>query len=630
MNHFPSFGALLNQHLLERDRTPAWLARRLAVSGATVSRWLNEGARPGSPEVIVRITDILGISAQRHKLLIAAGYGYQEGSPDASPPLANPIAQTADGAIVPGSGNTDNTTENRERRQGSLPQPLTPFVGRSAELAQLAQRLRDPACRLLTLVGPGGIGKTRLAIQAAVTQQQTFADGVHFVNLAPLQNAAFLVSTLVETLNLSGSTHVSPEEVLLSYVENRNILLILDNFEHLRPTTTLLRQILARSPHIKLLVTSRERLNLQGEWLIPLQGLELPPTRLATSHPDATPDPETIHSYSSIQLFVQCARRVQPDFGLTEENASVINQLCHLVEGFPLAIELAATWLRVMPCAAIVAELQAGLNLLVTSIEDVPDRHRSMRAALAPSWRLLTTDEQRALCRLSIFRGGFTPAAAKAVADAAHPMLLTLADKSWLTADSSGRLQMHEFIRQYSAEMIPAIGLDEEELQRRHALYFASFLHECESAMYGAGQRQAMYAIMAEIDNLRASWQWALYAMAIDLLDMSVESLYWIAWVRCWQHETLAIFTQAITELQQHLAQAQQAGTEEVERPLRYLIARLLTRAASLHEKAGTGMRGLALCDAESGTAGNATRRRQADAAKWPMREPFKACCILR
>lgn len=318
---------------------------------------------------------------------------------------------------------------SREQPSHNLPLAATPFVGRAKELMDLARLIANPDCRLITLVGPGGSGKTRLALEAARHAHPTFADGITFVALAPLESADRIVSTVANTLNFTLDQNAESLPQLLRYLRGQTMLLMLDNMEHLLPSRsptvddepqsaiTLIHGILAEAADVTLLATSRERLNLHGEWVYDVGGLETP-TEEETGAVDYTPE-----AYSALTLFLQTARRVHNGFiPDTEEQAAIVD-ICRLVEGTPLALELAATWVRVLSCREVAAEIEASLNFLSTTLHDLRPRHRSMQAVFDHSWQLLTTEEQQVLARCSVFRGGFTREAAEQVANATLPIM---------------------------------------------------------------------------------------------------------------------------------------------------------------------------------------------------------------
>lgn len=433
-----------------------------------------------------------------------------------------------------------------------LPADATPFVGREAELRQVAQRLADPACRLLTVLGPGGIGKTRLAVQAARRETDRFAHGVHFVDLAPLSSADLLSTALLHALHAPQPAGVELDDYLLDFLHDKQMLLVLDNYEHLlsgsepdrRDGYGLVTKIAASAPQLKLLVTSRARLNVSQEYLAPLEGLTTPPL---SSPPLAQPADLTIFltqeladgaidlasdtanaagrrraagaaltaldSYSATALFLDCVRRLRPEFQPTTADACAIAHICRLLEGTPLAIELAAAWTRVLPLAEIARDLEQGMSLLTSTLRGAPPRQLSMIAALDHSWRLLAPAERSILRQLSVFRGGFTREAAQAVAGATVRDLASLADASWLRLGRAGHFAIHELSRQYCAEQLEEEHLVEagesaDQVHQRHAAYYQSLLVERWEDFF---RRQGAIAETSpDVPNLLAAWDWAL------------------------------------------------------------------------------------------------------------------------
>lgn len=372
----------------------------------------------------------------------------------------------------------------------NLPVSSARFVGRDAELADIARLLSNPACRLLTLVGPGGIGKTRLAIEAV----QRFPDRLCFVPLQPLTSSDFLVSAIADALDFQFYSGDEPEQQLLDFLRDKSWLLVLDNFEHLLDGATLLSEMLAHAPEIRLLVTSRERLNLVEEWVLEVGGLVFP-----ASESDADPE-----RYSAVELFVQHARRVKSSFRLTEAECSAVIRICHLVGGMPLGIELAATWARALSCDAIADEIERSLDILETPARNVEPRHRTMRAAFEPTWKRLSDEEREAFMRLAVFRGGFTREAAEAVAGAPLRTLTALVDKSLVRVDASGRYDLHELLRQYAADKLSDVG-EAQTTTQRHLAYFLKLAEQAEAHIYGREQLAWFDQLEIELDNLRAA-----------------------------------------------------------------------------------------------------------------------------
>ncbi|MEE8583748.1 MAG: protein kinase [Acidobacteriota bacterium] len=315
-----------------------------------------------------------------------------------------------------------------KRALARLPVPATAFVGRQADLTEIEERLADPSCRLLTLVGPGGTGKTRLALEAARRQRDSFEGQVHFIPLAA-SRPELLEATLAEGLQVTLDPQGDPEVQLADLLAEARMILVLDNFEHLTERAGLVASLVAAAPEVKILVTSREGLNLQCEWLQEVGGLDLPPQG----------NPERLEEFSAVQLFQQAARRARKDFSLRGENRREVVEICRLVNGLPLGIELAANWLRVLSCSEICQEIRTNLDLLSTAARDLPQRHRSLRAVFSSSVALLGEQERDVFRRLSVFRGGFDRQAAQTVAGASLAVLLDLVNKSMLSQVASSR-----------------------------------------------------------------------------------------------------------------------------------------------------------------------------------------------
>ena len=386
-------------------------------------------------------------------------------------------------------------------RRHNLPAQPTAFVGREAELDAVCRLLDEESCRLLTLAGPGGVGKTRLALQAAVERLDRFADGVCFVALAGLPAAELLAGELAAALELELGPGADPGAQLIEHLGRRELLLVLDNFEHLLGGAELLAAIVAQAPDVTLLVTSRERLGLRGEWVYAVEGLPLP-----AGEPTA---PAALEENDAVRLFAQSARRARADFALTAENAAAVARICRLTGGLPLAIELAAGWCRALSCAEIAEELERGPALLSAAARDGPERHRSLAAVFEHSWRRLSDDERRAIRRLAVFSGGCRRDAALAVCDAELPVLLRLVDRSLLRHTLEGRYELHELVRQHAAGEL-ARACEDAETRRRHAAHFRALAERAEPELLGPEQGRWLARLDHEHDNLRAAMAWAI------------------------------------------------------------------------------------------------------------------------
>jgi predicted ATPase/DNA-binding CsgD family transcriptional regulator len=400
----------------------------------------------------------------------------------------------------------------------SFPIASTSFIGRVEELAQICALFSDPTCRLLTLVGPGGIGKTRLAIEAAHRFMRPH--DTYFVPLQPITSPGHLVSALANSLGFQFASGVDSQQQLLDYLREKAWLLVLDNFEQLLDGAPLLSALLADAPLLRLLITSRERLNLVEEWVFEVGGLTCPTHEVVTEH------------YSAVELFVQRARRMKANFRLTATNRAAIGHICRLVGGMPLAIQLAANWVRVLSCDAIADELQHGLDLLETSMRNVESRHRTVRAAFMPTWERLTHDERAVFMRLSVFRGGFTREAALQVAGASLPILSVLIDKSLLRVDEHGRYDVHELLQQYGEEHLNESREETARVYEMHCHYYADYLQMRVEDLKGRRQLEALAEIRAEFENVRTAWNWATEHKHLDIMQWAVEGL-WLYGVLC-------------------------------------------------------------------------------------------------
>lgn len=420
----------------------------------------------------------------------------------------------------------------------NLTQQLTPFIGREAELVQLHARLADPAYRLLSLVGPGGIGKSRLAQQVAAQSITTFADGVYFVSLAQVPTVASLPAAIAETLGIVfAANQKSPAEQLFEMIGARQLLLVLDNFEHLINGVDLLVALLQHAPKAVLIVTSRERLNLQAEDIFELQGLPVPPNSTDASAPH----------FAAVRLFVDRAHRLDKQFKLNAEQLSHIVRICQLVEGFPLAIELAATWIRDLTCQEIEAEVAAGLDRLETTLRDMDPQHRSLRAVFNASWRLLSVAERRTLAKLTVFRGGFSIAAARAIAEASPLLLGALRNKSLLRNAGSRRYDMHALVHQFATEALATDVQTAEYAQFNHMQYFMTLLAEQAIALDTRAARVAGDQIQLDWENIVAAWQQATGQAELQLLHNALDGLVHFCDLR-------GLFLEAQTLLERSLA----------------------------------------------------------------------------
>ncbi len=401
----------------------------------------------------------------------------------------------------------------------SLPTPLTPFIGRERELAELDARLQDPAVRLLTLVGVGGMGKTRLALEVARLSRDRFSDGCHFVPLTPLADAAAMIPTIAATLDLT-LPGGDPRTALLRALRDKKALLILDSFEHLLTGRGLVVDLLQAAPEVRVMVTSRVRLNLAGEYVHTVAPMDYP----------AYADVAAAAPSSAVRLFVQSTRRCLPGFKLDETNVGDVVKICRLVGGMPLGLELAAVWTEMLTLAEIAAEIERSADFLASDSPVVEPRQQSLRAVFDGSWRLLSDPERETLRRLAVFHGGFTRAAAETVVAASLRVLTQLVHKSLLRwawgPDGAGRYEMHELVREFAAQRLAAFPPEQAAVEAQHSAFYLDFVAEHERRLDRDEPKEAVQAIQTEVDNVRQAWEWAVAHLHAALVDRSAYSLW--------------------------------------------------------------------------------------------------------
>jgi len=444
-----SFGAWVRRRRRTLDLTQTQLGDLAACTESAIRKIESDERRP-SRRIAERLADVLRIAADERQAFIDAARGEArtdrlEDSADVPPPTP-----------------------------GNLPPFAAAIIGRESDLRQIATRLADPASRLITLTGPGGIGKSRLSLAAGAAQETHFPDGVWFVPLASVPTEDVLLSTIAQTLGITFGAEPSALAQLGAHLRTRTTLLILDNFEHLLGAAGAVVALLEAAPRLKILVTSRERLGVSAEWLLALDGLEC-------ERDDGEIAP-------AVQLFCERAQRVRVDFPQDRAELAQAAAICRLVGGMPLAIELAAAWVRLLGCEEIHDEISHTLDFLQASTRDATARHASLRAAFQHSMDRLTAEERDTFAALSLFRSPFDREAAQAVAGATLATLAALADKSLIKALGGGRFTVHELLRQYGAEMLAANPAMAEVRRIAHADYFNGLLIRDEALLTtGAG-----------------------------------------------------------------------------------------------------------------------------------------------
>jgi predicted ATPase len=408
-----------------------------------------------------------------------------------------------------------------DARRNNLPTQPTPLVGRKRELDDILAVLRSPNnVRLLTLTGPGGTGKTRLGLQAAAELTDEFEDGVFFVTLAAIADPALVAPTIARTLGLTESANQPPEELLEGYLSERQTLLLLDNFEHLLESAPLLDALLSSAPNLKILLTSRTPLKLYGENEFPVPPLSLP-------DPGFLPPVDRLTHYEAVRLFVDRAKAVRPDFALREENALAVVEICRRLDGLPLAIELAAARIKLLPPRAMLDRLGDRLKLLTGGARNLPERQRTLRSAIEWSYELLEEAEKTLFRRLAVFSGGSTLETIEAVCDARGDLPIdvldgvsSLLDNSLLRQeDGAGeepRFVMLQTIHEYASERL-AESSEAEELRRLHAEYFTALAEQAEPGLQEADQESWLERLDLEHDNIRAALSWAIRHEEVEL-----------------------------------------------------------------------------------------------------------------
>lgn len=538
------FGDLLSQHLHRKHGlSQARLAAGIGQDPSIIGK-MCKGERLTGAQARGRVLAIIGwlhsqavlaTTPEANGLLAAAGMFPLHESEPAERDLLREL-RVAENAFV-------SQTVPPTRRT-NLPAPATSFIGRTQELAEVAQSIMTH--RLVTLTGAGGIGKTRIALEVArrwvesdEESHPTFPDGVWFVGLEAVAAPERMASAIADAVQCPPPGAADVREHLLAHLHPRCLLLVLDNFEHLRDGADLLPAILAMAPQVKLLVTSREALNLEQEWRYPLGGLGLVARKVAGEDAPS----------SAARLFVERARCVLPAFNSTTERAAV-ERICQLVEGIPLAIELAAVWIRVLSCKAIADEIVSNLAFLTSDMRNIPARHRSMQAVFEHSWARLSQEEQQVFARLSVFHGSFSRSAAEAVAGATLSLLSALIDKSLLRYEDSDRFSVHELLRQYAQGRLERNAEDVRRTRDLHSAHYAGFLEARGDAITGAMQQRILREVASELHNIRAAWSWAVRQLHVGYIQRAAYTLYQFNDLRGPYHEGEELFEQAIAALE--------------------------------------------------------------------------------
>ncbi len=525
-----SFGSWLKIRRKQLDLTQTNLASCAGCTVATIRKIEAEARRP-SQQIAELLAECLQIPDDQKPLFLQIARGGRRADQLGRVP-AIPQAEVSLEQLL-------------SARKTTLPLPSTPLVGRENELLAIAQLLGEPHCRLLTLIGPGGIGKTRLALQTAVQLQAGFTHGAAFVSLAPLTGREQMITAIADALGFVLYQATDRAEQLFHYLSEKAVLLVLDNIEHLLEEETIVElvgNLLIRAPQTKLVVTSREPLHLQAEWIFEVPGLPLPEKEMG----------EELSNNSAVQLFIQRAKRARADFQMTSGNSPAILRICRAVDGLPLGIELAAAWVLALSCEEIIEELEKDLDFLTTPTRDIPERHRSLSSVFAHSWDLLSAEEQRVLRQLAVFQGGFGREAAEFIAGASLSVLSGLVAKSLLrrTDAKAGRYDLHELVRQYVLGQLQRDQQEYNQTRQRHGRYYSALLARRGVAIKGRERAAVVEELIREIANLRQAWQWATTNKQAETVSQAADTLFWLYESRSNCREGVPLFGQAIDNFQ--------------------------------------------------------------------------------
>ena len=534
-----SFGDLLRHYRMRAGLTQEALAERAGLSPNAISALERGERRRPYPHTLQVLAHALELQPAQYARLVQLR---EKGKAKSTAPDLQSGPSLRQEASGSGSAHA---------LQGKVPLVQSPLIGRENEYREVVRNLANPQCRLLTLAGPGGAGKTRLAVQVANDLAPDYPNGVAWVSLAPITETDQVSFSILESLNIQVRSMQPVVDQILVALRDQEILLVLDNMEHVLEAVGLIENILDFATGVTCLVTSRERLGSKSEWVFDMLGLAIPEGQYEEEFPRT----------AAVQLFEARGRRAAHDFAVNHTNLAAIKRICQIVDGLPLGIELAAAWVRTLSPAEIAEEISHNLDFLTSKDRSAPARHHSIQAAINHSWNLLSEEEQQVLARLSVFRGGCDLSAAKAVAGGRIPVLSALVDKSILhrAPDSKGltRFELHELVRQFALAKLRAGPSEEIRTRNRHCAYFTQQISKRTDAFMGGDMHTAWLDVAIDLENIRGAWEWAVEQRDHQAVAQMGPGLYLICEFQGFVEEGLRWFREAAHALRASLSDKQ-------------------------------------------------------------------------